>query len=169
MILITWPLGHTSKTASGRSNARFGGSILKYHRDEANSEKSFTLIEMEGKTIKISAKPIRFLHDVIHLTGSLDEILAAKADHNAYLFASLTDTSLLEDPMAKLRSVYPYAAWVDYVTHEVHASKTKTIDIEHVSKEQLFADFFAEQNGAPMSEEQAKLVHDLLSDKGVNE
>jgi len=162
-------LGHIHKPQAVAPNARYGGSILKYHRDEANSEKSFTLIEVEGKTIKISAKPIRFLHDVIHLTGSLDEILAAKADHNAYLFASLTDTSLLEDPMAKLRSVYPYAAWVDYVTHEVHASKTKTIDIEHVSKEQLFADFFAEQNGAPMSEEQAQLVHDLLSDKGVNE
>lgn len=159
-------LGHIHKPQMVGANARYGGSILKYHRDEADSEKSFTLVEVEGKNIKISAKPIRFLHDVIHLSGTLEEILAAKADHNAYLFASLKDTSLLEDPMSQLRSVYPYAAWVDYLSHEAVDSPMKKVDIEHVSKTQLFTDFFLAQNGTPLSPEQAEIVTGLLQDKG---
>lgn len=159
-------LGHIHKPQMVGANARYGGSILKYHRDEADSEKSFTLVEVEGQNIKISAKPIRFLHDVIHLSGTLEEILAAKADHNAYLFASLKDTSLLEDPMSQLRSVYPYAAWVDYLSHEAVDSPMKKVDIEHVSKTQLFTDFFLAQNGTPLSPEQAEIVTGLLQDKG---
>jgi exonuclease SbcD len=155
-------LGHIHKPQTIAKNMRYSGSILKYHRDEANSEKSFTLIEVEGKKITLSTHPIHFLHDVIHLTGTLEEILHAEADKNAYLFASLTDPALLEDPMSRLRSVYPYAAWVDYVSHEVTTPEVPVVDVEHVSKEELFQDFFQQQNGTALTKEQAELVHETL-------
>ena len=89
----------------GRAGVSYGYEFYLYY--------SHCLIYLRRTTFLPSSR----FHDVIHLSGTLEEILAAKADHNAYLFASLKDTSLLEDPMSQLRSVYPYAAWVDYLSH----------------------------------------------------
>ncbi|MCH3910033.1 MAG: exonuclease SbcCD subunit D [Bacilli bacterium] len=158
-------LGHIHKAQNVAKNARYAGSILKYHRDEASSEKSFTIINAEKKNVTYSTKPIHFLHDVVLMKGTLEEILQADGDKNAYVFALLDDKSLVEDPMAKLKIKYPYAAWVDYSSHESSLPDMHVADIEHVSKEKLFSDFYLSQNGEPLSEEQIKIVHGLLGEK----
>lgn len=155
-------LGHIHKPQNVAKNMRYAGSILKYHRDEANIDKSFTIIEAKNKNISVKTLPIHFLHDVIKLQGTLDEILAMDADKNAYVFASLTDKVLLDDPMAKLKVKFPYAAWVDYVSREVVSPEIKAIDVEHVQKDKLFFDFYKAQTGDDITEEQKKLVTDYL-------
>jgi exonuclease SbcD len=159
-------LGHIHKGQSVASNARYAGSILKYHKDEAANEKSFLLLEISPKHVVVTPKPITYLHDVIHLQGSLEQILAMDADKNAYVFASLTDNALLDDPMAKLKVKYPYAAWVDYVSHDVVSPDMHIVDVEHVQKSKLFADFYAAQNGEPMNDAQKALVLSLLPEEG---
>jgi exonuclease SbcD len=157
-------LGHIHKAQAVARNARYAGSILKYHKDEANNPKSFTLLEVSPKSVVVTPIPIHPLHDVVHVSGSLEEILGMDADKSAYLFASLTDKTLLDDPMAKLKIKYPYAAWVDYVAKEIATPELPTIDVEHVSKEKLFSDFYLSQNQEPLSETQLGIVRSLLSD-----
>jgi DNA repair protein SbcD/Mre11 len=158
-------LGHIHKPQAVAKNARYAGSILKYHKDEANNPKSFTLLEVSPKHVVVTPLPIHPLHDVIRLEGSLDEILSMDVDKNAYLFASLTDKTLLDDPMAKLKSKYPYAAWVDYLSNDVASPDMHIIDVEHVSKEKLFRDFYLSQNGVALTSEQETVVHSLLNDE----
>lgn len=158
-------LGHIHKPQTVAKNARYAGSILKYHRDEAALDKSFTLLEAGPKQVSWSLLPIHPLHDVIHLTGTLEEILHQEADTNAYVFASLTDTSLLDDPMSKLKSKYPYAAWVDYVSRGEGSTLAPKVDIEKVSKQKLFSDFFAAQTGKALSSSQQAVVTALLEEK----
>jgi DNA repair protein SbcD/Mre11 len=158
-------LGHIHKAQDVSKNVRYAGSILKYHRDEAKSEKSFTILSVEKKKVTYETRPIHFLHDVVEMKGTLDEILQASGDPNAYVFALLEDKALVEDPMAKLKVKYPYAAWIDYASHEVATPDMHVVDVEHVSKEKLFADFYQSQNQEPLSPEQASIVHDLLGKK----
>jgi DNA repair protein SbcD/Mre11 len=159
-------LGHVHRPQNIAKNARYPGSILKYHKDEATLEKSFTVVDIEGKTISLSIRPERYLHDVIHLQGTLAEILSMKADENAYVFATLTDPSTLEDPMGKLRRRFPLAAAIEYVARGDGASLTNLPSIEKESKEDLFASFYQSQNGQELNEKQQQTIHRLLGKEG---
>jgi exonuclease SbcD len=159
-------LGHVHRPQTIAKNARYSGSILKYHKDEANIEKLFSLIRVEGKKITIETRPEKYLHNVVVLKGTLDEILHADADQNAYVFASLADTSIIDDPMGKLRKKYPLAAAVEYQTFGPGISFHESADIEHRSKEELFTDFFALQNGQSLDKNQQEVIHLLLGEGG---
>jgi exonuclease SbcD len=158
-------LGHIHKAQAVATNARYAGSILKYHKDEANNPKSFTLLDVTPKKVVVTPLPIKPWHDVIRLQGTLEQIMAMDADTNAYVFASLLDKTLLDDPMAKLKSKYPYAAWVDYLSNDVVSPDMHIIDVEHVSKEKLFRDFYEAQNGQALSESQSEIIHSLLTEE----
>ena len=155
-------LGHVHRPQNIANNARYPGSILKYHKDEAVIEKSFTVVDVEGKTVSLSSRPESYLHDVIHLQGTLAEILAMPADENAYVFATLTDPSTLDDPMGKLRRRFPFAAAIEYLSRGDGASLASLPSIEKENKEDLFASFYQSQNGQVLNEEQHQVIHRLL-------
>jgi exonuclease SbcD len=159
-------LGHIHKPQTIAKNARYAGSIYKYHRNEADNPKSFTVIDVQKKTIIISTVPIVPIHDVIKIEGTMEEILKSNRDTNAYVFASLTDKALIEDPMAKLRTKYPLTAWIDYVDREsVLPTLATTVKVDSVSRKKLFADFFKTQNGQEMSDYQKQIVEENLPEK----
>jgi exonuclease SbcD len=159
-------LGHIHKPQTIAKNARYAGSIYKYHRNEADNPKSFTVIDVQKKTITISTVPIVPIHDVIKIEGTMEEILKSNRDTNAYVFASLTDKALIEDPMAKLRTKYPLTAWIDYVDREsVLPTLAQAVKVDSVSRKQLFADFFKTQNGQEMSDYQKQIVEENLPEK----
>ena len=151
---------HVHRPQTLGANARYPGSILKYHKDEAAIEKSFTIVDIEGKNLTLESRPEHYLHNVVVATGTLEEILNSPLDQNAYLFAVLKDTTTLEDPMGKLRSRYPYAAAVEYERLDGGIASIEKIDIEHQDKEELFNDFFQKQNGKAMDEGQQETIHE---------
>ena len=155
-------LGHVHRPQTLASNARYPGSILKYHKDEAGIEKLFTIVDIDNKKVTLETRKERYLHDVVMAKGSLEEILKAPFDQNAYLFAVLKDATTLEDPMGKLRSRYPYAAAVEYERLDGGIASIEKIDIEHQDKEELFSDFFQKQNGKPLDQGQQETIHSLL-------
>lgn len=155
-------LGHIHRPQMIAKNARYSGSILKYHKDEASIEKMFIILNVSNKTITIETRPIRYRHNVVVLKGSLEEIINSTADKDAYVFATLSDKSTLDDPMERLRKNFPFAAAIEYENLSGGISSANHVDIEHKSKKELFGEFFATQNGRPMNEAQADLMHSLL-------
>jgi hypothetical protein len=95
--------------------------------------------------------------------GTLDEILHSKVDEEAYIFAVLKDTVTLDDPMGKLRARFKYAASVEYERLDKGIASIEKVDIEHKSKEELFAEFFYQQNGKELNAEQKEIIHALLT------
>ena len=156
-------LGHVHRPETIAQNARYPGSILKYHKDEAAIEKLFTIVDIADKKVTIETRPEKYLHDVVVLKGTLDEILQAKVDEEAYIFAVLKDTVTLDDPMGKLRARFPYAASVEYERLDQGIASIEKVDIEHQSKEALFGEFFAQQNGKELDSEQKETIRSLLS------
>jgi exonuclease SbcD len=158
-------LGHIHKPQTIAKNARYSGSLLKYHKDEANNEKSFTILDITHKKVDVTTSPIKYLHDVVKVEGKLDDILHSRdIDKNAYLFVSLLDKSLLDDPMAKLKVNYPYAAWIEYKSNNSGLTNVHVVDVEKVAKDKLFADFYYAQTKTKLSEEQLKIVASLLKE-----
>ncbi|MCR4561937.1 MAG: exonuclease SbcCD subunit D [Bacilli bacterium] len=158
-------LGHIHKPMNVASNVRYAGSIFKYHKDEAKTEKSFTLIELDGKDKKIETLPIHFLHDVVCLEGTLEEILKMEGNRSAYIFANLKDKDLIEDPMVKLKAVYPYAAGIQYVNRSSGMSSIERIDVQSMTPQELFAKFYQMQNEEELSDFQKEIIEQLLGKK----
>src|SRR5574344_909409 len=156
-------LGHVHRPETIASNARYPGSILKYHKDEAAIEKLFTIVNIDNKKVTLETRSEKYLHDVVVLKGTLDEILHAKVDEEAYIFAVLKDTVTLDDPMGKLRARFKYAASVEYERLDQGIASVETVDIEHKSKEELFGEFFDQQNGKDLDPEQKETIHSLLT------
>ncbi|MDY0345784.1 MAG: exonuclease SbcCD subunit D [Bacilli bacterium] len=164
-------LGHIHKPQNVGHNMRYPGSPLKYHSDEANIEKSYTVVSVDGKNVSYETMPIRPLRDVVVLKGKLEDIVLNNAsEKDNYVYAILTNETSVENAMEKLKRVFPHALNLEYeriIGQGVSA--TQTIDVQEIPLTTLFADFYEQQNGRPLSKHQEQIVSDLLEGGSNNE
>ena len=165
-------LGHLHGAQSvQRSTLRYCGTPLKYSFSEAGHEKSLTVVELGAKgDIDISAIPLTPLHDLREIRGSYDTLtLRSTYEHTAaddYLRITLTDEDDIPDAAAKLRVIYPNLMRLDYDNRRTRASGTLSVSERPNEKTplELFSELYEKQNGAPMDDEQEKLVTSLISE-----
>lgn len=164
-------LGHLHGSQSIRENIRYAGSPLKYSFSECRQEKSAALVELcEKGNISVSFLPFIPLHDMREIRGPLDKLISdeisSQGNKADYLRVTLTDEDELIDPMGKIRSVYPNVMALDFENSRTsYEHSTAAIDAEQLEKlspYELFNEFFLEMSGAVMSDEQAKIVKELL-------
>jgi exonuclease SbcD len=104
------------------------------------------------------------------IKGPLEQLMSdeisSESNKEDYLRVTLTDEGEIIDPMGKIRSVYPNVMALDFENSRLNAQiSTATIDSEEAEKlspYNLFSEFFLELSGAVMSEEQTKIVRELL-------
>jgi exonuclease SbcD len=128
-------LGHLHRCQKAGPNAWYSGSPLAYSFDEADQEKMFLSVELSGAgskgaghfdkaeayrgdaagTAVVNPIPVRPLRKLRRLEGPFgfffqedggDKTLADA--EGEYLELSLTDTTLVENPLARLRRRFPY-------------------------------------------------------------
>lgn len=157
-------LGHIHKSFHPSPNAFYPGSLLKYHRDEANDKKNFAIVDVEKGILDFDYSPVVPLRDVIKVEGLFDDILRdMEIPHSAFVFAHLLDKVTIDNPMERLRAVFPYAAWVDYKSQgSVKSIKANLEEIESTPKNVLFEEFYKKSTGGEMTDEEKKHVKDLL-------
>jgi exonuclease SbcD len=153
-------LGHLHRPQSaGKDSIQYAGSLLKYSFSEADHNKSVSLVEMDAQgrcnVEKISLTPRR---DVRCLAGYLADILKGpKSGENPqdYLMVTLLDTGAILDTIGKLREVYPNVLHIERPSlmagGELHGSRT---DHRQMNDTELFAAFFLQTTGEPLTEEQ---------------
>lgn len=160
-------LGHLhSPQYKGEEHIRYSGSIMKYSFSEQNQKKGVTLVEVDTNGLvsqtHLSLKPLR---DMRILEGELDTILEqGKVDPHSddYLLVRLTDKHAILDPMGKLRGVYPYVLHLEKPGMlETNASQLKQESLKQGELD-MFKDFYSQIAGQEMSEEQNKLVSELI-------
>ncbi|MBQ7958561.1 MAG: exonuclease SbcCD subunit D C-terminal domain-containing protein, partial [Oscillospiraceae bacterium] len=92
------------------------------------------------------------LKDLMKTTISLDD--------DDYIYAVLTDEDEVYDAVGKLRSIYPNFMHIDFensrTAHEAEIHSAENIDEK--SPEELFAEFYALQNGVELSEDKMSVV-----------
>jgi len=170
-------LGHLHGAQKiGAEYIRYAGSPVKYSFSERKQEKSVTLVELNEKNnINIKKLILTPVHDMREIKGELEKLLSDEvlnlADKEDYLRVILTDEEEIIDPMGKIRGVYPNVMTLDFENSRANINisdiNPDSEKIENLSPYDLFSEFFLDINGAVMSEEQAKIVRELL-ESGAN-
>ena len=112
-------LGHLHRPQSvGADHIRYSGSPLAFGFDEADSEKSMSLIEMDPDgQVSVGPLPFRPVRRARVLRGMHAELLLADPSGD-FIKAVLTDDAPAIDGMKRLREVFPNACELVYARDE---------------------------------------------------
>lgn len=164
-------LGHIHRPQNvGSETIRYCGSPLKYSFSESPYEKSVTVVELKEKgNTSVRTVPLTPMRDMIELKGTYDELTLKSFYENTsyredYVHITLTDEDDIPDVVQKLRVIYRNLMKLDYDNKRTR-NQTEINGAEDVAVKsplELFAEFYEQQNGAEMSDEQAKYMEALI-------
>lgn len=164
-------LGHLHKAQRvATDRIRYSGSPLKYSKSEANHNKQNLVIDITKESFEIEALKIPLSKDLRIIRGEFGKIIEEQSTD--YVFFELEDKSYIVDAMNKLRQNYPYTMGLEYVNqkeHEqldLHHSKEK---IQRTNSKELFSDFYQQNTGMPLNEEQKEIVVKSLEEVNQKE
>lgn len=153
----------------GAEHLRYSGSLLKYSFSEVSQRKGVVLVDLEaGKPARISERPLQPRRDMRVLEGAFSDVLAQAETDEApddYLLVRLTDKHAILDTLAQLREHYPNVLHLEkpglYEAGEARLSSREQLKRSEID---LFADFYQQVQGEPMTEEQQAAVAKAVSD-----
>ena len=156
-------LGHLhGPQAKGPEHIRYSGSPMKYSFSEYKQKKGVTLVEINTDGTNYQHLDLIPLHDMRVIEGSLSDIIEqGKTDKHPddYIFARLTDTQDLLDPMGQLRKVYPNVLELERKNFAVSSGSKLIADVSNKrSEDQVFNDFFCQVMGEELTDEQNELL-----------
>jgi len=158
-------LGHLHRPQSvGGERVRYAGSLLKYSFEEAEHQKSVSVIDLgRDGALSMGEHYLAPRRNLRRVQGSLAELLASPLtleDGDAYVEVVLTDEDPVLDPMDKLRKVFPHLLSLRRLQTErlVLEGQGGVGGLEAQSPEELFGAFFEEVTGEQLSEPQEKEV-----------
>ena len=148
---------------------RYCGTPLKYSFSEAKHQKSVTVIDIEDKeSISVRTVPLHPLRDMREIEGTYEELTYRPnyegTDTADYIHITLTDEEDIPDAIGKLRLIYPNLMSLDYNNSRTRSAGMLS-DLEELQNKSplvLFEEFYEQQNGRPMSEQQENFVRKIM-------
>ncbi len=170
-------LGHIHGAQNcGDARIRYCGTPLKYSFSEAKHQKSVTVLEIGEKAEGISVRtlPLTPLREMQEIKGSFEELTAlsyysGKSYTEDYMHITLTDEDDVPNAVGRLREIYKNLMRLDYDNTRTRTSAliTGADKVQEKSALELFEEFFLQQNGTAMTEEQTAYMEALI--KGIEE
>ncbi|MCL1970486.1 MAG: exonuclease SbcCD subunit D [Candidatus Bathyarchaeota archaeon] len=173
-------LGHLHGTQKvNAEHIRYAGSPLKYSASEIQQTKSILLVEINEKNnLTTKTLPLTPIHDMREIKGKIEELtsntFSSQINKEDYMHVILTDEEEVLDPMEKIRSIYPNVMTVkrensktnNNALFEVHQNAEQQTTTQ-LSIYELFSEFFLVICGSAMSQEQSRIVKELLETEGA--
>ena len=171
-------LGHIHRAQKcGREYVRYSGTPLKYSFSEAKDVKTVTGVEMKEKgSVELSFIPLTPKCDLVEIKGSYNE-LTLKSFYEGtsydddYMHITLTDEEDIPDVLTKLRVIYKNIMKLDYDNLRTRhtAEINGATDVAAKSPLEHFGEFYEQQNGQAMSDEQVEFMTDIIEQIWRNE
>lgn len=163
-------LGHIHGPQSmGSNRIRYCGTPLAYSFSEAGQEKSVTVVTLRKKgALEVRTIALQPKRRLLELKGSFDSLLQSGSCpqnpfEEAYLHITLTDDQDIADALGRLRQVYPHIMLLDFDNLRTRAEGVLGAPArEHQSPFDLFSELYTLQNNAPLTDEQAAFLRQLL-------
>lgn len=164
-------LGHLHRAQKcGSDYIRYSGTPLKYSFSEAKDVKSITIVDLKEKgEIDLSFVPLIPKRDLVEIKGTYQE-LTLKSFYEGttyredYMHITLTDEEDIPDVLTKLRVIYKNIMKLDYdnlrTRHSVEISGAADVAVK--TPLEHFSEFYEQQNGQAMNEEQSCFMADLI-------
>lgn len=155
----------------GSDKVRYSGSLMKYSFSEIKQKKGITVVEID-ELGEVTTKVILLKQkkDFREVRGTLEEILKNpdldKENKEDYIRVILEDKGEILDPMSKLRSIYPNImelTKVEFINRNNIDNKA-IANVKEKSKLVLFEDFYKDITGEPCSEEEGRILMDIIND-----
>ena len=154
-----------------RDSVRYCGTPLKYSFSEANHKKSVTVVEMcEKGKVEIRTVPLIPKRDLREIKGKYEEVVLKEnyegTNTDNYIHITLTDEEDIPDVMNRLRVIYPNIMKLDYDNKRTRNNQAVGMaeNVEKKSPLELFAEFYQDRNGQPMSDEQSEFMQNLIEE-----
>jgi exonuclease SbcD len=164
-------LGHLHRPqCAGAEHIRYSGSCMGFGFDEADQEKSMTLVVLDASGIArldtLAFKPRRRLKVI---EGTLAELIAegGEAPTEDFIKAVLTDQGALVDPMGQLRAVYPNVLQLERKTRPaIHAGNGRSLPENVTDPSALISAFLETVRGSAPSPVERELLDAHLAAVG---
>jgi exonuclease SbcD len=144
---------------------RYAGSPLKYSISEENHNKGFFMVEIDGQGhVKVDKRSFAPKRDLRRIEASIEEIERHPVNED-YVFVTLLNENPVLYPMEKVRAVYPNAMHVERRWSRTARGGESLVSGEEELRQQrkqvdpgeLFAAFYGQVRGNPLSEEKKGL------------
>ncbi len=163
-------LGHIHRPQSvGNKKIRYCGSQLKYHLNEVNQKKTFTIADIdENGDVEINEIPVKPLHDLKEYRGTFEKITDKNFYSNInaedYIYITLTDESDIPDAVGKLKKIYPNLLQLFYDNSRTRKSDNiyPAAKGDKLPPIDIFTEFFEMQCNRKMSDEQREFMESLI-------
>lgn len=154
-----------------RDTIRYAGTLLKYSFSECNHKKSITIVELREKgDVSVITIPVKPMRDMRVLKGEYAVLMSKDSydDENRmdYMKVILTDEQEIPEVMGKMRTVYPNIMMLEYDN-----KRTRTMSdiqgakvVEQKKPIEYFKEFYQQQNGVGIDEEQEKMILELMKE-----
>lgn len=165
-------LGHLHRPQSvTRETVRYCGTPLKYSFSEVHDQKSVTIVELKEKgETAIKTVPLTPLRDMKELKGTYLQLTSRPfyetQERDSYFHIILTDEEDVMDAVGKLRMIYPNLMKLDYDNVRVRTQMQyeEMEAVEQKRPDEVVAEFYQVVNGRPLSDEQSKLVEEMMEE-----
>ncbi len=164
-------LGHIhGKQSIGQTHIRYSGTPLKYSVSEEKHNKSITMITLKEKGLPLIIEEIPLVakHDVCRIKGSLADIISKAENTNQdYVSITLTDEKEAYRPKEMLEEYYKHILEVmidNTRTRSIHkALENDYTEQKAITPLEAFREFYQLMQQQPMSEEEERLVAEILN------
>ena len=163
-------LGHIHGPQNiGSERIRYCGTPLKYSFSEAEHVKSVTVTEIGEKgSLSVRTVPLHPVREMREIEGTYEELTYRPnyegTNTEDYLHITLTDEEDIPDAIGKLRLIYPNLMSLDYNNSRTRSAGVLSdpAEAERKSPLVLFEEFYKEQNGRSMSDEQKDFAREIM-------
>lgn len=161
-------LGHLhGKQRAGGENIRYCGTPLKYSFSEEKHQKSITVVNIAEKgNVRISELPLdKPLRDWRTIKGKFADIAAGEKNDD-FVKVVLTDEREIYNSIGKLRELFPNILSIEYDNSRANAARefVETKRFDKLSPSDIFSEFYKQQCGVELNEEQLKTVTDIFTE-----
>jgi len=170
-------LGHLHGAQNAGGNAYYCGTPLKYSFDEEKHKKALFISEITKENINIRRIPCIPMRDMRTISGSINKLIenaSSDANKDDYIFANLTDTRPVFEPMQQLREYYPNIlglnpGWLSLggLTGTARDELRQKLRTRSASDKLFFEEFLKQVCGVEPSEEEITVFEEVM--KGIDE
>lgn len=163
-------LGHIHRPQfAGSKKIRYCGSQLKYHFDEVNQEKTYTIADIDEKgNVEITEIPVEPIRQVKAYKGSYEKLTDKSFYGNIntedYIYITLTDEEDIPDGARKLKKIYPNLLQLFYDNSRTRTTTVIRSDVrnEKLPPTEIFSEFYESRRNHKMTDEQRKFIEQLI-------
>lgn len=147
-------------------NIKYSGSLLQYSFSEVNQAKGYRIVNIdEVNHVEDTFKSIEPLRELEVIDGDYDDVIEERVsvkNKDNYFHFKLTNMSHINDPMMKLKQIYPNTLALTNHTFE-HIEEFNNVEIKKQDDQSIIKSFYESMTKEEISETQSNKIAEILN------